>query len=593
MWMAAGLVAAIALIYANVSTYRFINFDDDAYILNNPPVRAGLTAEGIAWAFTSIRHFYWQPLTWLSHMLDCQIYGLNPGGHHVTSVIIHAANAVLLLLLLWRLTGSVYRGGFVAALFALHPLRVESVAWIAERKDVLSGFFCLLCLLLYVRYVDRPSRLRYLAVVAVFSAALMSKPMAVTLPVAMLLLDYWPLHRPASWGKLFVEKLPLFLLSAVVSALTLAGQQEMGALASLDAIPLWSRVGNAIVAYAEYLAQTAWPHDLAIFYPFPAQVFLSRVLPALALLIAISVLAFLQRRRRPWLIAGWCWFVVILAPTIGIIQVGSQALADRFTYLPQIGLFVAAVWTVAELLSQAKQGRLIAIALAVTVLPALAVASHAQTGYWPDSLAVCQHAIDVTSANPVMEANLGFALAEQGRRAEAIAHYSRSLALQPVNYRTQYNLGKSLVEDNRPLEAEPHFRESARLKPDYAEAHYALATVLYGQHALADAAREFDLALTNGLPTSYLADAHNNLGVIYAQQALCAEAAPHFAAAARLKPELTAAHLNYAQCLVDQNKPAEARAYLARTLQSGADNPDLRRYLDRLDTRLAAKNVSK
>ena len=581
-WIAAGLGLAVLAIYWQTTAYRFIDFDDDAYILNNPPVRGGLTGTGIAWAFTSVRYFYWQPLTWLSHMLDCQIYGLNPGGHHFTNVLLHAANAVLLFLLLLRLTGRLYRSGFAAALFALHPLRVESVAWIAERKDVLSAFFWLLCLLLYARYVAQRTPGRYLAVVAAFCAGLMSKPMTVTLPVVLLLMDYWPLRRTDPLLARIKEKLPLFALSAISSAITVEGQQEMGAMASLEKLPVATRILNAIIGYGQYLGKTFWPRHLAILYPLRTNLAIGTALAVLVLLIAISLLAFAARRRQPWLVVGWCWFLVVLLPTIGLVQSGGQAFADRFTYLPHIGLVVALVWGAAELLAPWPQGRTVAVALAATILPALAVASWVQTGYWEDSVSVARHAIAVTGDNAVMEHDLAYALALEGRRGEAIAHYARSLTLAPDNYAGQYDLGKALVEDGRPDEAAAHFRASVRLKPDYAEAHFALATVLARQNDSAGAAREFELALAGSLSDEYAATAHNDLGVILGQRGRFAEAATHFAAAARLKPDLIAAHVNYARALAAQNKSEEARAWLTEVLRRNGENAELRAMLNSL-----------
>lgn len=578
LWISLALIAAIFLVYWQVLGYQFINYDDDAYILNNPPVHAGLTGSSLAWALTSVNYFYWQPLTWISHMLDVQMYGLQAGGHHFTSVLLHAVNAVLLFFLLSRLTGSVYRSAFVSALFALHPLRVESVAWIAERKDVLSALFWMLTIWLYSRYVEKPSRARYLAMVAAFCGGLMAKPMVVTLPVVLLMLDYWPLRRPEPWRKLIMEKLPLFALSAISAVITIVGQHAMGALAPLDRIPVPLRLGNVVVSYGEYLWKTILPTGLAILYPYPTHLPSASVIASLAVVSGISAIAIIQRARRPWLFTGWFWFLIVLLPTIGLFQAGDQAFADRFTYLPQIGLFLALVWTGAELLS-----RRVAMAVAALLLPVLAGASWVQTRYWADSITVAQRAIDVTGRNALMENNLAFALAQQGRLEEADIHFGRSLAIEPRDYIAQYNFGKTLVEEGRPSEGLPHFREAVRLKPNYAEAHFALGTVLYGQHDLDEAARELQLALDDNLAPAYAPGAHNNLGVILAQQGRYAEAATNFAEAARLDPNLPDAPVNYARTLAMQNKKAEALDYLRSVIKTRGETPQLRQMLDSLD----------
>ncbi len=581
VWIAIGLAVAVLAIYWQTLGYQFIGFDDDAYIQNNPSVRGGLTWAGIGWAFTTIRYFYWQPLTWLSHMLDCQVYGLNPGGHHFTSVLLHTADSVLLFLLLLRMTGRLYRSAFAAALFALHPLRVESVAWVAERKDVLSAFFWLLCLYLYVRYVERPSARRYLAVAAAFCAGLMSKPMTITLPVVLLLVDYWPLKRSEPLAARIREKLPLFFLSAMSGVITLAGTGENGALTSLDKLPLATRAGNAIVAYGRYLEMTFWPRNLAILYPLPAHPAVAGTLTALLILIAISWLAFSERRRQPWIVIGWCWFLVVLFPTIGIFQAGSQALADRFSYLPHIGLLVALVWSGAELLARTKHGRTAAAVQAAVILPLLAGTAWAQTRYWSDSVTLFEHALAVTSQNGPMEHNLGFALEQQGRHDEAIAHFSKAIAIDPRNFAAQYNLGKSLAEEGRLAEAIARFRESLRLKPDYAEAHYSLATAIYPRDPI-EAEHEFEMALGENLSPEYVAVAHNDLGVILAQQGRYAEAETQFAEAVRLQPDMISAHVSYARALAAEGRSSEARAYLIRVLGANGENAELRQMLNAL-----------
>jgi tetratricopeptide (TPR) repeat protein len=574
IWIAVALSGLVLIVFSQAIGHQFVDFDDDAYVLNNAAVRSGFTGSGLMWAFTSVRFFYWQPLTWMSHMLDSQLYGLNPAGHHFTSILIHAANAILLFFVLRRLTKRLYASAFAAALWAMHPLRVESVGWVAERKDVLSGLFFLLTLYAYAIYVEHPSSRRYLAVVALFLAALMSKPAVVALPAVLLLMDYWPLRRAKSWGELVTEKLPLFVLSAASSAITILGEHQIGAMASLERLPFMSRLLNAPVAYAEYLAKTLWPAKLAILYPLASHTSPIDALACVALLALVSAAAFVWRKRYPWALVGWLWFISMLVPTIGIFQTGTQALADRFTYLPHIGLAIALVWTAAELRFRPVFG--------VAIVGLLGIRTWAQTQYWTDSITVAQHAIAVTGANAVMEHDLAFALAEQGRRAEAIDHYARSLAIDPNDYGAEYNIGRLLVEDNRPAEALSHFRKSVEMNPNYAAAHYALGLSLAQKNDRAGSKHELELAVRGGLPRETEADAHNRLGLIEGVESNFVEAERQFAAAAALEPELTPAYLNYARALAAENKRDEARAYLTRVLAERGENPVLRQFLNTL-----------
>ena len=348
--MGVALALAVLAVYAPVSGFDFVNFDDNAYVYGNENVRSGLTWRGIRWAFTSVSYYYWAPLTWISHMVDCELFGLNPGPHHVVNVLLHSLNSLLLFMALRLATGTLWQSAAVAGIFALHPARVESVAWISERKDLLAGCFWMLALLAYANYARDRSPKRYAMVVASMIGGVMAKPSIVTLPFVLLVLDWWPLRRNASWQRLVVEKLPLLVLSAASSILTYIGQEQMGATRLMGDLPLTVRLSNAVVSYAWYVWTFAWPHDLSVLYPYRKDISLSAVLGAASLLAAITTVAIWRARKQPYVLAGWLWFLGTLVPMIGLIQVGSQARADRFTYIPFIGLAIAFIWGAYEFL---------------------------------------------------------------------------------------------------------------------------------------------------------------------------------------------------------------------------------------------------
>ena len=389
--IAAGLILLVFAVFLPTVGDSFIYFDDDYYVTQNPMVQRGFTADGLAWALTTTDYFYWHPVTWASHMLDCELYGLKPGGHHLTNVLLHAATTLLVFAGFFYMTGALWRSGILAALFAIHPLHVESVAWIAERKDVLAGFFWFAAVLAYAYYVRHNTWRRYLLVTACFVLGLMSKPVMVTLPLALLLLDYWPLgrfsaNRPA---KLFLEKVPLLVLSAASSLVTYLGQKQMGAMDRFAHVPLTARVSNAIVSYAAYLGKTVWPHPLALPYPYRTNIAPVTVLSCVALLAAITLAVILYRTRAPFLLTGWLWFLGVLFPMIGLVQVGSQSMADRFAYIPVMGLFVIFIWGGSQLLERRAHGRTVAAALAGTAILALGITASAQTRYWKTASRCC------------------------------------------------------------------------------------------------------------------------------------------------------------------------------------------------------------
>ncbi len=522
----------------------FINLDDDLSVTANPAVRAGITREGIRWAFTSLGYASnWHPLTWLSHQADVSLFGLDPAGHHLTSLLLHAANVLLLLLLLARMTGARWPSFLAAALFAVHPLHVESVAWVAERKDVLSTLLGLLCLLAWLEYLRRPASGRYILALALFVLGLLAKPMLVSFPFVLLLLDYWPLGRrqrrePAGGerGSRYLppltEKLPFFILAAASSLVTWLAQARGGALNPLSRTDPGGRVANALVSYVRYLGKTVWPSGLVPFYPLPAHGWgWWRIAGAALILVAVSLLAL--RGRRPWFAAGWLWYLVTLLPVIGLVQVGEQALADRYTYLPLIGIFIMIAWGLDEPAWRVPRLRHFLAVLAGATLLACAVLTWTQVGYWKDSLTLFGRTLEVSRDNWLALTNYGLALEEAGRYPEATARLEEALALDPGWAPARNNLGLALARSGRLAEARVHFQEALRLQPGSAEARLNLANVLALQGLPAEALVQVREAVRLA---PRLAMAHNNLGVYLLREGRREEARGEFREALRLDP---------------------------------------------------------
>lgn len=521
------LAAITFAVYGQTLHYEFVNYDDDTYVYENPTVSAGLTLKGIASAFSHYYSYNWIPLTMLSHMLDCQLYHLDAGEHHLTNVLLHAASAIILFLVLRQITGALWRSAFVASVFAVHPLHVESVAWVAERKDVLSGLFFMLTLWAYARYVRKPALLNYSIIIFLFALGLMSKPMLVTLPFILLLLDYWPLNRfsgsvPAGaqpvWlknlpvpARLVVEKIPFFALSLACCIVTFFAQGH--AVKPLEEFSLPLRAGNAVVSYAIYAIQLFCPVNLAVFYPYPAGGLpLFEVAFALLGLVAISVGTFLWRQKRPYLLVGWLWYLIMLAPVIGLVQAGDQARADHYTYLPQIGICLLVTWLAVEA-SVRLPNRRWALGLGSAFsLAAFTVIARTQTTYWQDSESLWKHALVCNPNDPVAHNNLGLALAQKGQLDEALGHFQKALEIRPryddaennlgnilsmngqvdaaiVDYqkaleinpfyaKAENNLGLALVQKGQMDEAIVHFQKAVALDPDYEDAAYNLNLAL-------------------------------------------------------------------------------------------------------------------
>lgn len=524
--------------YAPVRNHEFVNIDDPQYVFENAAVREGLSARSVRWALTTGHAGNWHPLTWISHMIDVEVFGLDAGAHHLVNVAFHAANTLLLFFVLFRRTGAAGPAALVAGLFGLHPLRVESVAWIAERKDVLSTFFWLLAMMAYARYVERPSLARYGAVAASFACGLMSKPSVVTLPLALLLLDFWPLGRTGLW-RCVREKLPLLALSAAAGAITLIVQSTAGAVQSLEAVPAAMRAANMGLAYARYLALMVWPLSLAPLYPYDLSPPAWSVVSAWLLVLALSALALRARRRAPYVAFGWAWYVVTLLPMIGIIQVGSQPIADRYTYVPLIGIFVAMAWGARDLAARvALSGRAPAVAAAVVLL-ALAALAWRQVHYWHDSVTLWTRAVEV-HGNYRARAHLGQALGLRGRWHEALPVLEDAVRLNPDFADSQHHLGFTYDELGDRDRAIDRYRAAVRLRPGYPEAHGNLGIALAeggeveaGVRHLREAVR---LDPGSRVGASNLATALTHLGVTQAARGDRAAALESFREALRLQP---------------------------------------------------------
>jgi Tfp pilus assembly protein PilF len=491
VWVVCVVLAALTLaVFGRTTRFGFVNYDDASFVYNSPTVTNGLTAAGVAEAFTHGSTGFWDPLTTLSHMADCQLYGLNAGGHHLTNVLLHAASAVLLFLALHRLTGALWPSAFVAAVFAIHPLRVESVAWVAERKDVLSGFFFMLTLGAYARYAEAPKLSRM--VVLWFVLGLMSKVMLVTVPFVLLLLDYWPLGRisllqrggAGAWtalrSRVILEKMPLLALSAASCVVGVLAQKVTGTISSLGSSPLYLRLENAVVSLAAYIGQMFCPTGLAALYPYPMHgLSAGKVLTAIVLVAAISVASVCCRRTRPYLLTGWLWYLVMLLPVIGLIRAGPQARADRYTYLPQIGLYLALTWLAVSWCNNRRGRQRVLGGIAALVVTALSVSAFNQTSYWQDSGHLWRRDLDCVPDNSIARNNLGLFLADSGRKDEAILEFRKAIKLDPDLAEPHNNLGSALAEKGRMNEAIDEFRNAFQLQPGYARARINLGLALH------------------------------------------------------------------------------------------------------------------
>jgi len=584
------LAAVTVTVFWHVSSHDFIAYDDPEYVIDNPMVRAGLTPQGIRWAFTTFAAANWHPLTWLSHMLDAELFGLNPGRHHLASLLFHVLNTILLFLVLVRMTKALWRSAVVALLFGVHPLHVESVAWIAERKDVLSTFFWMLTLWAYSRYTEKPGRISYLVALIVYALGLMAKPMLVTLPFVLLLFDYWPLGRWPAQGfvhdprqhegrgaSLLREKVPFILLAALSSMVTLIAQWKGGAVSSAEIVPFGVRLCNALVAYLLYLVKMVWPAGLAVFYPHPGRGLPGWLVLCAALVLAgVTLWAVRSRKGGPYLLSGWFWYLGTLLPVIGLIQVGDQAMADRYSYIPLIGPFIMISWGLPALAAKWRLPRILLPLLTAAALSALLCVSWVQVRHWRDSVTLFMHTLSVTTNNSRMHNNLANVLAQRGEIEEAIAHYEKALAIQPNAPEAQSNLGAALVSMGRVEEGIGHYREALRLDPNLAEVHNNLGVALADQGKTEEALSHYLKAVE--LRPDY-AEAHNNLGNILADQGKLAEAVTQFQEALRLQPYYPQAHNNLGVALARQGRLRAAIPHFERALELQPDFEQARRNL--------------
>ncbi len=556
LWIYLLLAVVTIATYAQVFEHDFVSYDDPDYLTANPHVQAGLTWTGVAWAFSTGYAANWHPLTWLSHMLDWQLFGSQAGLHHLVSVLIHAVSVLLLFGVLRRITGAVYRSAFVALIFALHPLHVESVAWASERKDVLSGLFFFLTLWAWLDYVEKPAIWRYLLMCAAFACGLMSKPMLITLPLILLLLDVWPLKRFERSA--ILEKVPLAAMSIASAAITFFVQQRGGAV--VDQVPLHLRIENALISYVMYLLKFIWPSNLAVFYPYPNLTWWKAALAAAAL-AAITIAA----RRRPYLMTGWLWFLITLVPVIGLIQVGAQARADRYTYLPIIGLAIMLAWGIAEFLP-VRYGAAAGLALCAV----WTIATWQQIGTWQNTETLFSHAIESTDENYFAYNALGAALRNDGRMDDAIADFKMALQSKPHFADAQDNLGEALAAEGRVDEALPHLREAVRLQPDSLEAHVNLGSALNKAGQSTEAESEFRAALALR-PES--AEAHAGLGLSLMAQGRAPDALPQLLEAIRIEPRDADAHYNLGNAYGALGRTEEAIAQFSEAVRLKPSDP--------------------
>ncbi len=564
------LVAANLLVYWQVQSQEFVNYDEEIYVTDNPHVRQGLNWDNLRYAFTESKSGYWHPLTWLSLMADRQLFLDNAGGYHWTSLVIHIANTILLFFILSVMTEAPWRSGFAAALFAFHPFHVETVAWVAARKDVLSGLFWLLAIGAYAAYVKKPSLRRYSLLLSAFLLGMMAKPTVVTLPVVLLLLDYWPLqsarapvdgektpvlariadgkggsHAPALF--ILLEKIPLALLAVIIGLISIFPEGGTVNLPTFQDVALLDRLQQALTSYVHYLLKMFWPMNLAAFYPRPAHIPLWRVVTAAGLLITVSLLVFFQRKKHPYLAVGWCWYLVTLLPVIGLVQVWTHDIADRYTYLPLVGIFIMLAWGIPECVSFRPGHRAILAFFACACLAVLMVMARQQVSYWQNSDTLWSHVLNVTGDNPVAHNNLGLFLADTGKPAEAKAQYRQAIRLKPDHYAAYNNLGILLAKEGRSSEAAQQFRRALSLKPDYA-------------------------------------DAFNNLAIDLVQRGAYADALGHFLEAVRLKPDEIQFQFNVGLTYLKLGNDALARQYFRQCLVLDKGFGQAKQLLDLLDS---------
>ena len=581
------LIFAIIIAYGQVRNFDFVDFDDGLYITKNIHVQKGLTIEGLIWAFTSFHAANWHPMTWFSHMLDYELYGLNPMGHHWTNIQLHIANTLLLFLILQMMTGAIWRSAFVAGLFALHPLHVESVAWVAERKDVLSTFFWLLTMLAYFRYVKKPVLTRYFMVMLFFILGLMSKPMLVTLPFVLLLLDLWPLGRfrfehnrlSQSSGKtcfdfkgasrLILEKIPFFILVIISCSLTFFAQKGGGALVPLESLPLKTRIANALISYVSYAFKAIWPGNLAVYYPYPADTFpVWQICGAALLIVSVFCGAICLLRQYRYVAVGLFWYFGTLLPVIGLVQVSDQAMADRYTYIPLTGLFIIVAWGVSDLLVKWHYRKIFLGVSAVIILSALTVCTFFQASHWRNTITLFKNAVKVTENNYKALNNVGTALIDKGKHDEAFLYFAEAIRINPQKTDARNNLANMLFLQGKPDEAVFYYNEILKFNPQKTDARNNLANVLSAQGKLDEAVLHYKEAIK--INPEHV-DAHYNLAYVLSLQGKLDEAVLHYKEAIKINPEYVKAHYHLGKILINQGKMKQAMFHFAETIRISPD----------------------
>jgi protein O-mannosyl-transferase len=635
------LIIGIVVVYIKVQNFDFVGYDDELYVTKNLHVQNGVTFEGIKWAFTTFHSANWHPLTWLSHMLDYELYGLDPSGHHWTNVEFHIANTLLLFIILFRMTGAIWRSAFVAALFALHPLHVESVAWISERKDVLSTFFGLLTVAAYCRYAKKSSTTNYLMIIICFSLGLMAKPMLVTLPFVLLLLDYWPLKRfqyqrdfylesekvdndvikKKQW--IILEKIPLFLLVVISCIVTFFAQKSEGAVKTLETFSLKTRVANALVSYVSYVFKTIWPHKLAVIYPHPGNTLpLWQIIGAALLIVAACCGAIWAAKKYPYIPVGLFWYFGTLIPVIGLVQVGDQAMADRYTYIPLIGIFIVVAWGISDLFAKWRYQKLFLGVFVSIIIAALTSKTFLQLRCWENAVSLFEHAIKVTENNYHAYNNLGTALGTIDPD-RAIAYYKEALKINPAYGFALYNLGTILIQkkdyhgavlylnkllklnprhidarnnlakifflQSKPDEAISQYREILQIDSENADVNYNLAYVLSIQGKLDEAVLFYNETLR--IDPEY-SKAHYNLGNICLNQGKTTEAFMHYAEVVKIKPDDVQAYNKLGLILLQYGKFNKAKVFFSKAIQIDPNYPEARKNLDILNQTLPSSDRS-
>lgn len=568
------IVISSLSVYWQVKDHEFVDYDDYMYVTRNHHVQAGFTRENLLWAFTTVSGSNWHPITWLSYMLDYKIYGLNPKGYLLTNLLFHIANSLFLFLILKRITGALWQSAFVSSLFALHPLHVESVAWVAERKDVLSAFFWMLTMWTYIRYVERPEVKRYLLILLAFALGLMSKPMLVTLPFVLFLLDYWPLNRLKFAGlknikslskevKLIREKIPFFILAVASSVITYLAQHKGGAVSSFELIPLWVRIGNSFVAYVSYIWKTIWPRGLAVFYPHPGNSLLIwQGVGASLIILCLFLLAIFALQTKPYISFGLFWYLGTLVPVIGLVQIGAQSMADRYMYIPLIGLSVIIAWGVPDLMAKWRYRRIGLSISAGGLISAFLICTYFQVQHWRNSITLFERAVKSTSSNYVAHNRLGVALSNQGKIQEALYHYSKAIQIKP-NYATaHYDMAIDLASLGRLSEAVKHFKETIRFNPNHRAAYNNLGIIMARQGDYSHAIAYFSKALQIN---PYSPDIHNNLGLAFAKHGKLDDAIKHYLKALRLKRDFPEAQSNLKKILIQKGQTEKEITQILKT----------------------------